>query len=516
MSTNITGVRFGNQIPIIRNLNNTFLKSNQVDKPQFEARPSADLLKVYFTGKADKPEAPQTILGTATAEKKAAIKAFGAEYVDFLTKAKTNLGAAREIVKAAKANGYKEYKDGMKFNPGDKLYFLNRDRAVVLTTIGEKPITDGVKIVGTHLDSPCITLKAKPLIDNEGYCRFKTMVHGGIKNYQWVNRHLALEGKVVTKDGREVLINIGNKPDESTFVIPDLAPHVDPGNNAKKEFKDEELNPIVALNSDMEGKISDYVAKGLEEKYGISKDDLANAELQLVPAENPRNIGFDEGMIGAYGHDDKSNVFASLKAELDLKGVPQYTTVSAFFGNEEIGSYNNYGAKSDMLNDIMGDLIESQKGSFNQNDIRRTMKKSLALSADVSTAVDPIKPEAEEKSNACRLGHGVIMKLQGWKNSIPEATSTITRVFDENGVKYQPFAYNQDMGGGGTIGMYMATKYNLDVVDVGIPILSMHSPVEIADQGDIYALYEGMSAFLNSNEIRKPVFEQFEKFVKTK
>lgn len=470
----------------------------QINKPVFTSRQnvraSAGLLNVYFTGKALKPE---TIIGTASVKEKTAIQAFGKEYIDFLAKTKSNLSAASEVVKAARAAGYKEFTEGTKVTPGDKIFFLNNDRAVVLATIGKKPITQGVNIVGSHLDSPCITLKANPLNDTEGFCTFKTMVHGGIKNYQWVNRHLALEGKVVKADGTEVKINIGNKPGDKTFIIPDLAPHVDRENKAK-EFKKEELNPLVAINSDMEGKISSYVEKVLKEKYDINKEDLHNAELQLVPAENPREIGFDEGLVGAYGHDDKSAVFASLKAELETKGIPETTSISAFFGNEEIGSYNNYGAKSDFFGQVIGSLIENQKGSYNENDLRRAMKRSLALSVDVSTGVDPIKPDHEEKTNATRLGQGVIMKLQGWRNSIPEVTAKITGLFKKNDVKYQPFAYHQDLGGGKTIGIYLATDYNLDVVDIGIPVLSMHAPVEIADKGDLFHLYKGLKAFLNT------------------
>jgi aspartyl aminopeptidase len=469
-----------------------------------KSNPKGNLLHVYFTGKTEKAKQPSTILGTASVQEKAAIQAFGKEYMDFLAKTKTNLGAAQEVVKMAKAAGYQPYVPEAPVKPGDKVYFVNNDRAVVLATIGNKPLTSGVKMVGSHLDSPHITLKAKPLVDSEGYCLFKTMMHGlGSKHYQWVNRHLALEGKVMTKDGREVNINIGNKPGDKTFIIPDLAPHVDKGDNKSKEFKAEEMNPIVAMNSDTAGKISDYVETILKEKYNISRDDLINAELNLVPAENPREIGFDEGLIGAYGHDDKSCVFASLKAELEQAKTPEHTTIAAFFGNEEIGSYNNYGAKSDFIKQAVGSLIESQKGSYNENDLRRTFKRSLALSADVSTAVDPIKPSHEEHSNACRLGHGLIMKLQGWRNSLPEATASVTRVLDRNNVKYQPFAYHQDMGGGATIGIYLATNLNMDVVDVGIPILSMHAPVEIADKGDVFHLYKGIKAFLDTPEVRE-------------
>jgi aspartyl aminopeptidase len=469
-----------------------------------KATPSANLLKVYFTGKAGGCD---TILACASPQERKTISAFGQEYMDFLQKAKTNLSAAREVVKMAKAAGYKEYNPEASLNPGDKVYFLNRDRAVVLATIGEEPVTGGLKIVASHLDSPHITLKADPVQESEGYAIFKTMMHGlGSKRYQWVNRHLALEGTIITKDGKKVDINIGNQPGQKTFVIPDLAPHVDPGSNASKEFKAEEMNPIVALNGETEKKISEYVKKVLEKEYGIQPDDLLNAELNLVPAENPREIGFDEGLIGAYGHDDKSSVFASLKAEIDQNTTPKYTTLATFFGNEEIGSWNNYGAKSDFLKDVVGTLIENQKGSYNENDLRRTFKRSLALSADVSTGVDPIKPSQEEASNAARLGQGVIMKLQGWKNSLPEVTATITNIFKRNNVKHQPFVYNQDIGGGNTIGLYMSGQHNMDVVDIGIPILSMHAPVEIADKGDLYHLYKGIEAFLKNDKIKEIPF----------
>ncbi|MEW5822504.1 MAG: aminopeptidase 1 [Cyanobacteriota bacterium] len=505
MSLTVNSVAL-NSLPSVKHKKSkAIIQPDVSEKPLTMSRPSAKLLQVYFTGKVNKPE---TILGTANVQEREAIQAFGKQYVDFLEKAKTNLSAVHEILKMARANGYKEFNPDEKVKPGDKVYFVNNDRAVVLSTIGNNPIASGVKIIGSHLDSPCITLKAKPLQDSEGFCIFKTMVHGGIKRNHWVNRHLALEGKVVKKDGTEVKINVGNKQNENTFIIPDLAPHVESDKTKSTrgmEFDAEQLNPVVALNTDMEGKISDYVEKILKEKYGIDKNDLLNAELHLVPAENPRGVGFDEGLVGAYGHDDKSAVFANLKAEVDLKNTPAFTTVSAFFGNEEIGSYNNYGAKSEFFGGVIGSLIENQKGSFNENDMRRAMKKSLALSADVSTAVDPIQPKHEEKTNACRLGQGVIMKLQGWRNSIPEATATVTNLFRNNDVKFQPFAYHQDMGGGATIGVYLATNYNLDVVDIGIPILSMHAPVEIADKGDVYHLYKGMKAFMNSDHIKMPI-----------
>jgi aspartyl aminopeptidase len=501
MTLSVTGVNTNKVLQHSFQAKNKEIKLNQAAINNIQAKANTNLLHVYFTGKAKKPE---TILGTATPQEKQAIQAFGQEYMTFLEKTKSNLEAAKEVIKTAKANGYKPFDPESQVKPGDKVYFVNNDRAVVLATIGEKPVTSGIKLVGSHLDSPHITLKAKPLKDSEGYCLFKTMMHGlGSKRYQWVNRHLALEGKVITGDGREVNINIGNKPGESTFVISDLAPHVDSGNNKSKEFEAENMNPIVAMNSDVEGEISDYVEKVLKERYNISRDDLIHAELNLVPAENPRGVGFDQGLIGAYGHDDKSCVFASLKAEIEQKETPKFTTVAAFFGNEEIGSWNNYGAKSDFFKQAIGSLIEAQKGNYNENDLRRAFKKSLALSADVSTAVDPVDPSREEKTNACRLGHGVIMKLQGWKNSLPEATASVTRVFDRNNIKYQPFAYNQDVGGGATIGMYLATNLNMDVVDIGIPILSMHAPVEIADKGDLFHLYKGISAFLNNDKIKE-------------
>lgn len=464
--------------------------------------PSTNLLQVYFTGKVEKS---QTILSTASIEEKKSIEEFSVGLKDFLANAKTNLNAVKEVIKTAEKNGYKQFDAEAKLEPGDKVYFINNDRAVILAKIGKSPVAQGVKIVASHLDSPHITLKAQPLQDSEEFCVFKTMMHGiGSKRYQWVNRHLALEGEVVTKDGKKIDINIGNKPGDKTFIIPDLAPHVDTKeNNKAKDFKAEDMMPIVALNSDMEGKISDYVEKILKDKYGIDRDDLLNAELNLVPSENPHDIGFDEGLIGAYGHDDKSCAYASLMAEVQQNEIPEHTTISAFLGNEEIGSDNNYGAKSDFMAGTIGELLESQKGSYNENDLRRTFKRSLALSADVSTAVDPISPQREEKSNACRLGHGLIMKLQGWRNSIPEATASITRMLNRNNVKFQPFAYHQDNGGGATLGIFLATNHNLDVVDVGIPILSMHAPVEIADKGDIFHLYKGIKSFLNNDRIKE-------------
>ncbi|MEW5822503.1 MAG: hypothetical protein AB1782_20080 [Cyanobacteriota bacterium] len=469
-----------------------------VENPSKLAKPSADLMKVYFTG--TKP-----IWSNSDSTKKQSIMDFAEKYKDFLNISKTDMQAVESMVQRAKEKGFKPWPDDvpeMLLKPGDKLYRVNRDRSVALIVIGKKPLTEGFKMAGSHIDSPHIMLKAKPLQDaSGGFAIFKTMVHGGIKAHQWTQRNLALVGKVVTNDGREIKVDIGNNPGDPVLMIPELAPHVDRDSSTPigKAFPKEKLNPIVGLNipEDESKKVSDQVAGILEEKYGITKDDLMNAQLALVPAQMARDVGLDRSMLSGYGHDDKSSAFCSMEGLLEAcdksGGVPERTIIAAAFSNEEIGSYNNHGAQSDDTRAMISEAIEFTTGNYNENLVRKAFKNSILLSADVSTAIDPMRPDAEEATNSAKLGYGPSVYKNGPLFSTPEASARFDSTQD--GVQTQRFAFNQDKGGGGTIGNYLATQNNTDVIDTGIPVIGMHAPLELISKSDLYEHKESLKNY---------------------
>jgi aspartyl aminopeptidase len=455
---------------------------------------ASNLMKVYFTGS-------KSLWSQADAAKRQNIATFAEDYKTFLDAGKTDMTTVVEIVQRAKKEGFKPWPEDVPEKPiktGEKFYRINRDRSVSLIVVGQDPVTSGFKMAGAHIDSPHIMLKAKPLQDAPGgFAIFKTMVHGGIKAHQWTQRNLALVGKVVKEDGSVVNINIGNKPGEPVLLIPELAPHVDRdgGKSIKDSFPKETLNPIVGLREETEEKVSQQIAKVLKEKYNIDADDLVNAQLALVPAAEARDAGFDQSMIAGYGSDDKSSSYCSMQALFDAskEGIPQKTIISTHFSNEEIGSYNNYGAQSDDTRAIVSELIENTTGQYNENMVRKAFKNSVLVSADVSTAIDPMRPSAEEATNGAKLGHGPSLYKNGPLFSTPEASRKFMDT--QKDVQLQSFAFNQDKGGGGTIGNYMATQNNTDVVDTGIPVIGMHAPIELISKDDLYEHYVSLKNY---------------------
>lgn len=497
-------MRINNVIPFF-NINSKTKEAKQevtftgVDKPKELAKPKADLLKVYFTG--TKP-----IWSNSDAAKRQEIMDFAEKYKDFINASKTDMQAVASMVDRAKAEGFKPWPEeppAKPLEPGEKFYRVNRDRSMSLIVIGKKPVTEGFKMAGAHIDSPHIMLKAKPLQDGPGgFAIFKTMVHGGIKAHQWTQRNLALVGKVVKEDGTEIKIDIGNKPGDPVLMIPELAPHVDRDRSKTigDAFPKEKLNPVVGINlpDKVEGKVSDMVASILEEKYGITKDDLMNAQLALVPAQMARDVGFDRSMISAYGHDDKSSAYCAMEGLLEAtknapKHIPERTIIASAFSNEEIGSYNNHGAQSDDTRAMVAEAIEFTTGQYNENLVRKAFKNSVLLSADVSTAIDPMRPDAEEATNASKLGYGPSVYKNGPLFSTPEASARFDST--QKGVQTQRFAFNQDKGGGGTIGNYIATQNNTDVVDTGIPVIGMHAPLELISKSDLYEHKESLKNY---------------------
>ncbi|MDH5715423.1 MAG: aminopeptidase 1 [Candidatus Aminicenantes bacterium] len=426
---------------------------------------------------------------------------FALDYKEFISLARSELSTVQQVVKLAEAEGFSALKPDSELRAGARYFDINRSRAIALIVVGKKSVVEGLRIIATHIDAPRIELKARPIYSREGYALFQTIYHGGIKNYQWANIPLGLTGRVDQKDGSIIYIDIGFKPDEPAFIIPDLAPHVDrPYRNrtASEVFQGEELDPIVGSISGEKQGVKEMVLDYLKKTYDIEEDDFVSAELSLVPGFPPQDIGFDRGLIGAYGQDDRLCSYIGVRAGLDID-IPTYTSIIYLSDNEESGCNNNTGARSLYLPHLIARLIELQSGGeFKENQLRLAMERSEVLSADTPTGINPLFPSVQEATNAARLGWGVPIKRYGHGNDAnSEFTAKIRRLLDENHIPWQTSTYKVDIGGGGTLGFYLS-QLGMEVIDVGVPLLSMHSTFSVASKVDIYYLYLTCKAFLMS------------------
>ncbi|MGH9336293.1 MAG: aminopeptidase 1, partial [Vicinamibacteria bacterium] len=361
---------------------------------------------------------------------------------------------------------------------------------------------EGFHVVGAHIDSPRLELKARPLYEKEEFALFQTNYHGGIKTYQWTNLPLALMGRVDLKDGRTVWISVGNRPEEPTFIVADLSPHVDFDLRDRKYgdvIQHEELDPLVghipaAAGAGVRSSVIDH----LRSEYSIGLDDLVSAELALVPAMEPRDVGFDRGLMAMYGQDDRLSGYAALIAILDSP-APEHTAIAYLVDNEEVGNVNNTGADSSYLIDLLGRLLYMEMGSeFQDRWLRRALRATRVISSDVNPGIDPIWPSAWEETNAPRLGHGVNFKMYGRGfNANSEYTAWIRKLLDDAGVPWQIATYKVGRGGGGTIGGALADD-NMEVIDIGVPVLSIHTPYSVSSKVDVYDLYRAMRAFFQA------------------
>ena len=424
---------------------------------------------------------------------------FAEDYKAYLNIARSALGSTKEVMRRAKASGFAEFTKPEQVKPGARLILPNRDRALILAVIGSDSIVDGSHVIGTHQDSPHLDLKGRPILAAGDVTLFKTIYYGGIKKYQWANRPLALIGRIDTTDGRTIEVSIGLKPGEPVFVIPDNAPHSDTELRDRKYedvFKGEELEPVFGSIAGENTSSTTEVTKLLTEKYKIKEEDLVSSELSLVPAAPPADVGFDRGLVGAYGQDDRLSSFCAVRAILDLKGTPRYTALAYLSNFEEVGSVNNTGARSQFLSTAFAELIAAQRGNaYNDLDLRRALHNSLVISADTNDGINPIFPGTSEPTNAARVGYGVTIKLYGPGFDAPsEYTAEIRGLLDRNNIPWQTHTYKVDEGGGGTIGTFMSMQ-DMQVIDLGVPLLSMHAPFEMSSKADVWDFYRAMSAF---------------------
>ncbi len=424
-------------------------------------------------------------------------------YKAFLDKAKTEREAAAEIIELAKANGYVEFIPGEKYSAGEKIYYNNRNKSVILCVIGKRSIIDGVKIAAAHIDSPRLDLKPNPLYEDTEIALFKTHYYGGIKKYQWTAIPLALHGAVALKDGSVVNVCVGEDEDDPRFVITDLLPHLGAEQN-KRTLKDgirgEELNVLVGSRPFMNDERSEAVKLNilsiLYDKYGFTETDFLSAEFEVVPAFKACDIGFDRSMIGAYGHDDRVCAYPAVMAALDAEN-PEYTIMSVLTDKEETGSDGNTGLNSSYMTYFINYLA-----AMEGYDGYEVLRKSECLSADVTAAFDPTFSDVLERRNAAYINKGVaVMKYtgSGGKGGTSDASAEymgkIRAMLDNANVVWQVGELGKvDAGGGGTVAKYVA-NLDIDVVDIGVPVLSMHAPFETVSKLDVYMAYKAFSEF---------------------
>ena len=430
---------------------------------------------------------------------------YSAAYMSYLNDARTEREAVKLAIELAEAKGFKEYKVGSELKPGDRIYRNNRGKALMLAVIGEKCLCEGAVIAGAHVDAPRIDLKQKPLYETDELAYFKTHYYGGIKKYQWVTIPLELHGVLALKNGELVDIVIGRDADDPQFVITDLLPHLAKDQASKtmaEGITGEGLNILIG-SAPYAGEGSDRVKLAvmsiLNDRYGICEEDFLSAELTAVPAFDVREIGLDRSLIGGYGHDDRVCAFAELQAMFDMDEVPSKTCVCLLADKEEIGSMGVSGMQSQAFECFMEDLCEQQGAS-----LRRCFENSFCISADVNNAFDPNFPEVSEKRNEAKLNYGVgICKFTGARgksgtsDASAEVVAHLRRIFADNSVVWQMCELGKvDQGGGGTIAQYMANR-NIDTIDAGVPVLSMHAPFEVVSKFDCYMTYKAVLSAYN-------------------
>lgn len=425
-------------------------------------------------------------------------------YKAFLDAAKTERETVKEAIKMAENNGFVPFEYGKNYIAGDKVYFNNRGKTVAFAVIGHEPLENGTNITAAHIDSPRLDLKPNPLYEDSDLALFKTHYYGGIRKYQWTVMPLALHGVFALRDGRVIEVTLGEKDDEPKFVIGDLLPHLSKEQDKRTlhdGIKGEELNVLVGSHpfKDDEGSelVKLNILKLLNEKYGITEGDFLSAELTMVPAFKACDIGFDRSLIGGYGQDDRVCAYPALTAIMKVKN-PEKTAIAILADKEEIGSCGNTGLQSDFLRFMIGDLAKMQGG-----DATVALRNSKCLSADVNAALDPTFPEVMERKNASFVNYGVVVTKYtgaGGKSSTSDAsaeyTAEILGLLDKAGIVWQTGELGKvDLGGGGTVAKYIANM-GVDVIDLGVPVLSMHAPFETTAKFDVYMCYRAMYEFM--------------------
>jgi len=428
------------------------------------------------------------------------------EYIKYLDNGKTERLCVEYSKELCEKMGFVNIDDVNELKEGMKVYKINRNKNIVLSVIGSEDIEKGFNLVAAHIDSPRLDLKQIPLYEDSGIAMLKTHYYGGIKKYQWTAIPLSLIGVVVLEDGSVININIGKEKDDPIFTISDLLPHLaaeQMDQKLGKAFTGEDLNVIAgSIPSDSEkDKYKDTVMSILSEKYGIKEEDFISAELELVPAFDARSLGFDKSMIAAYGHDDRVCAYTALKAIFDIKN-PKRTSVCFLADKEEIGSMGVTGMQSRFFENFIAEMIDKLKPSYSELMLKRAISSSMCLSSDVTCAMDPNFKSVSEPMNSAYIGEGVAFaKYTGARGKAAtsdanaEFVAKIRKILNDADVSWQMAELGKvDQGGGGTVAQYIA-NLNMDTIDCGVPLLSMHAPYEVASKVDIYMAYKAYKAF---------------------
>jgi aspartyl aminopeptidase len=435
---------------------------------------------------------------------------FAADYKKFLNACKTERQCVTYLEKEARSLGFKDLADA-KPVPGERILFKNENKNIVLVILGKQPPAKGINFISSHLDSPRLDLKPMPLIEENNLAMLKTHYYGGIKKYHWVNIPLSLHGTIVRKDGSAVDISIGEGEDDPVFTITDLMIHLAQKAQGDKKLLEgiegENLTLLVGSipvdDKDIKEKVKEMALRKLNEMYGIIEEDFVSAEIEVVPALKAKDVGFDRSMIGAYGHDDRACSYPAYRSIVDVEGVPEKTLLVFLVDKEEIGSYGISGIRSRFFQNTLTRIHEVYGSECRQSDLRDIMENSCCISGDVGGVVDPMYPQVNDMYNAAKLGYGIILEKytgsrgkSGASDASAEYMGKVRKIFNDNGVVWQPGTLGKvDEGGGGTVAAYIA-DLGIKVVDCGVGVLGMHSPYEIICKADHYQTYKAYIAFL--------------------
>lgn len=439
------------------------------------------------------------------------VSEFSKKYKYFISNCKTERECTASLISEAEKNGYVDLNEILKENKkikfGEKLYVNNMGKAIAMFVIGEEPLTSGMNIIGSHMDSPRSDLKQNPLYEDADFALFKTHYYGGIKKYQWVTTPLALHGVVVLKSGEKINIVIGENEDDPVFCFTDLLVHLSSTQMSKKAsevIEGEDLNLLVgSIPREIEKdkySVKDKILNIIKEKYGIEEEDFISSEFEVVPAGSARDLGIDSSMVIGYGHDDRVCAYAGFEAIIDVEN-PKKTLVNLMVDKEEIGSVGATSMSSAFFENAVAEIINNME-EFSEIKLRRAFSNSKMLSADVNAAFDPTFPSAYEKTNSAYLGKGVVFSKytgvrgkSGSNDANAEFIAEVRRIMDENNISFQTAELGKvDQGGGGTIA-YILAALNMQVLDAGIPVLSMHSPCEVVSKADLFETYKAFKAF---------------------
>ena len=433
---------------------------------------------------------------------------FNEGYKAFLSSSKTERACVKESVELAQKAGFQDIQDLQSLKAGDKFYVINKDKNLALFIMGEKPLTDGMRILGAHIDSPRLDLKQNPLYESDGFALLDTHYYGGVKKYQWVTIPLSLYGVVIKKDGTKVDVVIGEDDNDPVVGITDLLIHLSADQlqkTAAKVIEGENLDVTlgsIPLKDTEKDAVKANVLRLLKEKYDIEEEDFLSAEIEVVPSGKARDYGLDRSMVMGYGHDDRVCAYTSLKAILDIQDIPQYTSCCILVDKEEIGSVGATGAQSLFFENTIAQILHLC-GDDTFLSVRKALAHSMMLSSDVSAGFDPLYKEVNDPKNAAYLGKGIVFNKytgargkSGSNDANPEYFAKIRNVMDQAGVHFQTAELGKvDQGGGGTIA-YILGNYDMNVIDAGIAVLNMHAPHEIVSKVDVYEAYLAYTQFL--------------------